>query len=114
MSKILTAAALTLALVAPAIAQDKPATGTTGQPAATTPAIAPKADAKTSQPTQVKAEAKLININTATTAELEGLSKDHAKAIAAGRPYKTVDELMSKKVLSQAAFDAIKAKVSVK
>lgn len=113
MSKILTAAALTLALVAPAIAQDKPAQ-TTGQPAAmTTPAITPKTDTKT-VPTQVKGEAKLININTATAAELEGLSKDHAKAIVAGRPYKAVDELMTKKVLPQAAFDAIKTKVSVK
>ena len=113
MSKILTAAALTLALVAPAIAQDKPAQ-TTGQPATmTTPAITPKTDTKT-MPTQVKGEAKLININTATAAELEGLSKDHAKAIVAGRPYKAVDELMTKKVLPQAAFDAIKTKVSVK
>ena len=67
MSKILTAAALTLALVAPAIAQDKPAAQTTGQPATmTTPAITPKTDTKT-VPTQVKGEAKLININTATT-----------------------------------------------
>lgn len=113
MSKILTAAALTLALVAPAVAQDKPANATTGQPAATTPAITSKTDAKTA-PTPVKAETKLINLNTATTAELEGLSKDHAKAIAAGRPYKSVDELVSKKVMPQAAFDAIKAKVSVK
>ena len=114
MSKILTAAALTLALVAPAIAQDKPAQ-TTGQPATmTTPAIAPKTDTKTVQPMQVKGEAKLININTATAAELEGLSEDHAKAIVAGRPYKAVDELMTKKVLPQAAFDAIKTKVSVK
>ena len=114
MSKILTAAALTLALVAPAIAQDKPAAQTTGQPATmTTPAITPKTDTKT-MPTQVKGEAKLININTATTAELEGLSKDHAKAIVAGRPYKAVDELMTKKVLPQAALDAIKTKVSVK
>ncbi|NJO22444.1 MAG: helix-hairpin-helix domain-containing protein [Sphingomonadales bacterium] len=115
MSKILTAAALTLALVAPAVAQDKPATATTGQPTATTtPAITPKTDAKAAQPTQVKGEAKLVNINTASTAELEGLSKGHAKAIAAGRPYKSVDELVSKKVLPQAAFDTIKNKISVK
>jgi competence protein ComEA len=105
MRKILTATVLTLALVAPAAAQDKPA--------ASTPAITSKTDAKAA-PTPVKAESKLININTATTAELEGLSKDHAKAIAAGRPYKSADELVTKKVMPQAAFDAIKAKVSVK
>lgn len=62
----------------------------------------------------MKGEAKLININTASTAQLEGLSKGHAKAIAAGRPYKSVDELMTKKVLPQTAFDAIKNKISVK
>ena len=114
MSKILAAAALTLALVAPAAAQDKPATGTTGQPAATTPAITPKTDAKAAQPTQVKADVKLININTASAAELEGLSKGHGTAIVAGRPYKSVEDLMTKKVLSQTAFDAIKTKVTVK
>jgi DNA uptake protein ComE-like DNA-binding protein len=114
MRKILTAVALTLAVVAPAAAQDKPATATTGQPAATTPALTPKTDTKATQPTQVKAEAKLININTASATELEGLSKTHSKAIIAGRPYKAVDELLSKKVLSQDAFDAIKTKVSVK
>lgn len=105
MRKILTATALTLALVAPAAAQDKPA--------AATPAVTTKTETKPAL-TPVKAEAKVININTATAAELEGLSKEHAKAIAAGRPYKSADELVSKKVMPQTAFDAIKAKVSVK
>ena len=78
--------------------------------AAATPAkVEPKADAK--------ATVKLVNINKATAAELDVLPKigeARSKAIIAGRPYKSVDELITRKVLPQDAFDAIKAKVSVK
>jgi competence protein ComEA len=112
MNKVFTAAALVLALAAPAVAQDKPAAAT-GQVGATAPAI--KSDTKTVPPTPVKAESKLVNINTATAAELDALTKGpHAKAIIGGRPYKTVEELASKKVIPQDAYDAIKGKVTVK
>ena len=60
---------------------------------------------------------KLVNINTATPAQLDALpqiGKARTKAIIAGRPYASVDDLLAKKVLPKNAFDAIKAKVDVK
>ena len=90
------------------------------------PAATPKTEAAKpatpAAPTTAKADpkaaaAKLININTATAAELDALpliGEARTKAIIAGRPYKSVDELLSKKVLPKDAFEAVKAKVSVK
>jgi DNA uptake protein ComE-like DNA-binding protein len=57
------------------------------------------------------------SISLATEGELEslpGLQKDVAKKIAAGRPYKTPEELVTKKILSKASFEKIKHLVEVK
>lgn len=92
-----------------------------------TPVIAPKIEAKpsvtaaTPATSPVKtaapaAPAKLLNVNTMSTSDLEKLPKigeARAKQIIAGRPYKSVDDLMAKKVLPQDAFDAVKGLVSV-
>ncbi len=84
------------------------------------PAVAPKADAKaaaTPAKADAKAVAKLVNLNTATAKELDALpsiGKARTKAIIAGRPYNSVDDLMIKKVLPKDSFEAIKGKVSVK
>jgi competence protein ComEA len=90
------------------------------------PAMAPKVEAKpaatpaapvaTKTAAPVAATAKLLNINTGTVADLEKLPKIgdvRAKQIVAGRPYKSVDELLVKKVLPQDAFDAVKGLISV-
>ena len=84
------------------------------------PAVAPKAVAATAAPAKAaapKAVVKLVNLNTATAAQLDALpkiGKARTKAIIAGRPYASVDDLISKKVLPKDAFEAIKAKVDVK
>ena len=129
MKTLITAAALAFTLLSPALAQSPapapaaPATKTEAPkapPAQAAPAAkaeTPKASAPAASKADAKAAAKLINVNTATAAELDALPKigeARSKAIIAGRPYKSVDDLLAKKVLPQDAFDAIKAKISVK
>lgn len=56
-----------------------------------------------------------ININTANEAELDklwGVGAATAQKIIAGRPYKDVGELVSKKAVSQSVFDKIKGMVT--
>jgi competence protein ComEA len=58
---------------------------------------------------------KMVDINKATAAELDALPQIGAartKAIIAGRPYKSVDDL--KKVLPANAFDAVKGLITTK
>jgi competence protein ComEA len=89
--------------------------------APTVPATAPKVEAKpavtppAATKTAAPAAAKLLNINTVSAADLEKLPKigeARAKLIVAGRPYKSVEDLMSKKVIPQDAFDAVKGLVT--
>lgn len=123
----------TPAPVAPAVAAPKAAAPVAAPaakveaPKAATPAVvppaaaAPKAAAAPAKATPAKADAKaavkLVNLNTATAAELDALptiGKARTKAIIAGRPYASVDDLIKKKVLPKNSFDAIKAKVDIK
>ena len=55
-------------------------------------------------------------MNTATVDELDALpdiGPTRAAAIVAGRPYKSIDDLLAKGVVSQATFDKIKDRVVV-
>lgn len=81
-------------VAAPLLAQSPPATP------AGTPAYAPAA--------------RLIDINTATKAELEslpGVGAARVEAIVKGRPYKGRDELVRRKILPQNVYDAIKDRI---
>lgn len=64
-----------------------------------------------------QAQTDLIDINTATAAQLDAI-KDigpaRAAAIIKGRPYKRKDELVTKKILSQSIYDKIKDKIIAK
>ncbi len=63
------------------------------------------------------AQAKLLDINTATQAELEALSgigPVRAAAIIKGRPYKAKDELHEKKIISKGEYDKIRDKIIAK
>jgi DNA uptake protein ComE-like DNA-binding protein len=86
----------------------KPATpATPGLTAPTTPA-APATAAK-----QVTGK---VNINTASASELDALPNvgdKRSAAIIKGRPYKSTDELVSKKVLSKGVFDSIKKHITI-
>ncbi len=64
--------------------------------------MAPKAAAKA---------AELVDINSATKPQLEalkGIGPKYAEAIIKGRPYKGKDELVSKKIVPEATYTAVK------
>ena len=55
---------------------------------------------------------KLVDINTASVDELNSLGGRFGRAIAAGRPYTTIDELVSKRVLTRSTFSQIKDQIT--
>ncbi|HTP06278.1 MAG TPA: helix-hairpin-helix domain-containing protein [Nitrospirota bacterium] len=63
-----------------------------------------------------KTAAALIDLNSAdqkTLESLPGVGKSTAKAIIAGRPYKSIDDLKSVKGMSDKKINAIKDKVTI-
>ena len=88
--------------------QTPPATAPSAK-LATPPAVAPVAPAPVSP--------AVVNINAASADQLDtipNIGEKRSEAIIKGRPYKTTQELVSKKVLSQGIYDKIKNKISVK
>ena len=109
---------LALTVAAPVFAQ--PATTTTTQPPAATTAPAPsmpKAPDAASRSTAPMPQAGLVDINSATAAELKGLpglSEADSAKIVQGRPYTDKNQLVSRHVVSEATFDKIKDHVVAK
>lgn len=61
--------------------------------------------------------ARLIDINTATKAELDslpGVGAARSEAIIKGRPYKSKDELVRRSILPQNIYDTIKERIVAK
>ena len=79
-----------------------------------TPSSAGQAGAKPEKPAAKTAQATkapLLDINTASKAELttlSGIGDAYSQKIIDGRPYKRKDELVSKKIIPQATYDKIK------
>ena len=76
----------------------------------------PKAPAKTTPPAK-PAKAELIDINTATKAELSalpGIGDAYSQKIIDGRPYAKKDQLKSKKIIPGSTYDKIKDKIIAK
>jgi competence protein ComEA len=64
-----------------------------------------------------KAAKAPVDLNTATEAQLltlKGVNKATAQKILAARPFKTTDELVSKKLLSEPAYKQIEKQVVAK
>jgi DNA uptake protein ComE-like DNA-binding protein len=111
---------LALTIAGPVFAQ--PATTTTnptppaGAMAPAMPAT-PKAPDSASHSTASVPKGGLVDINTATAAELKGLpgvsDADSAKIIQ-GRPYADKNQLVSRHVVSEATYDKIKDQVVAK
>lgn len=78
------------------------------------PATRPAAPAATPAPAATTPAVALIDINTATEAELRvlpGIGEVRAKAIIAGRPYRGKDELVRKNIIPQGVYDGIQARI---
>ena len=106
---LLTAAVLSIFMAAPAFAQT-PAPATSAKQ----PAMAP---AKPAMAPAAAPQAALIDLNSASSAELDalpGIGPARAAAIIKGRPYKGKDELYQKKIITKAVYDGIKDKVIAK
>jgi len=79
---------------------------------------------KPAKPTATKTEAaapadtaELLDINTATEAELKalpGIGDAYSKKIIAGRPYKKKDQLKSKKIIPASVYEKIKGLIIAK
>ena len=89
---------------------------------APTAAPAPKAAAPAAAPAATPAAApaakvELIDINSATAAQLDalpGIGKARSEAIVKGRPYKGKDDLVQKKILPENVYNDIKDKIIAK
>jgi DNA uptake protein ComE-like DNA-binding protein len=98
--------ALPLLVAAPALSQGQMAPQTA-------PAAAPAKPATTAS----APAAQLIDINSASKAELEplkGIGPVRAEAIIKGRPYKGKDELVEKKIIPANVYADIKDKIIAK
>jgi competence protein ComEA len=108
---VMTMFALAVLLASPALAKAaKPAPAKA--PATTTVTQAP-APATKAEP----AKAELLDLNTATDAqlkELPGIDVAYAKKIIAGRPYARKDELVTRKIVPEATYKKIQNKVIAK
>jgi DNA uptake protein ComE-like DNA-binding protein len=70
-------------------------------------------DAKRMDSTTPEAsDLKLVDINTASVEELNRLGGRFGRAIVTGRPYASVDDLVSKRVLTRSTFTQIKDQIT--
>ena len=111
---------LALTVAAPVFAQPAtPTTNPTPPAGAMAPAMpsAPKVPDSASRSTVAVPKAGLVDINSATAAELQalpGVSEGDSTKIIHGRPYADKNQLVSRHVVSEATYDKIKDHVVAK
>jgi DNA uptake protein ComE-like DNA-binding protein len=75
------------------------------------PQAAPKKSVPKAAPPAAAASAKLLDINSASEAELKqlpGIGDAYAAKIIQNRPYRAKNQLVQKKVIPQATYDKVK------
>jgi Helix-hairpin-helix motif len=81
-------------------------------PATVVPQATPNASVET--PSATGAPARGVDLNSASVEELNGLGGGRiGRAIVNGRPYRSPDELLDKRVLTRATFEQIKGQIIV-
>jgi competence protein ComEA len=107
MNRILLAAAVFFA-AAPAIAESPQSKPATHAPVAA-PAPAPSS--------KMTGEAQRLDLNSATVEQLssvKGLNKSLAEAIVKARPFKSVDDLTARQILSSDVFGSVKDQLIIR
>jgi len=77
----------------------------------------PKAGAQKAAAKQADSTSALLDINSASEADLKalpGIGDAYAAKIVAGRPYRAKNQLVQKKIIPQATYDKIKDKIIAK
>jgi competence protein ComEA len=108
---------LALAIAGPVMAQPATTMPNTSSPPSTTVPAAPRSPTSETHGTAVAPKADMVDINSASAAELKmlpGVSDTEAAKIIQGRPYAEKSQLVSKKVLTETAYDKIKDRVVAK
>ena len=117
MNKLITVAALVLAIATPAFAQQPAPAAQPGMAGKAAEAAGGMAQKMLGTAPAQAPKVQLVNINKATADELDALpqiGKARSEAIIKARPYKAADELVTRKVLSQGVYDTIKDRISVR
>src|SRR6266446_6617870 len=110
MGRYLAAIGLSLVLAAPVVAQTTAPSKSPPSPTATAPSAPPKSPATTGS----QAPGELVDINSATSEELDklpGVGPARAKAIIANRPYNGKDDLTNRKIIPPNVYNQIKDKI---
>jgi competence protein ComEA len=112
---------LALTIAAPVMAQPAATTtpSTTSPSSTMAPAVpaTPRASTPDARSTATAPKADMVDINSATAAELKmlpGVSESDATKIIQGRPYADKSQLVSKKVVSESTYEKIRDHVVAK
>ncbi|HEX2137118.1 MAG TPA: helix-hairpin-helix domain-containing protein [Microvirga sp.] len=88
---------------------------TSAAPAPMDTGVPPPSVKPAAMPAQSRAaDSHLVDINTASADELNSLGGRFGKAIVRGRPYRSIDELVSRRILTRAVFNRIKDRIAAR